>query len=689
MADLIRLFRGVTELNYSEGSIELTNDKIVNTGKAKIEGNSVVTGGSAIEFREEDGSTVAFRATVKEIKRPDMWELLLYSNGYELTGVPVETIYAAGSTPEGVVQDIVDNYTTNLTYASTGVSGIVFDDIYIAQGYGLDIVKEMMALTGWGARIDANDNFYFEPKGFIDNGRIFSDDIAVDGGTSVDFMEWNDDDTQIINSVTLIGGFEGRSINDDNSGAGHGTGTVFTLLYKPSGAIKVSVGGVEQPASIVSRVDAESKTITLSSSQTDPIFFYTYNRPVKVYDQDVASMSAHGEIWKQLDAPYILTAADGRKFTSKFLENESITKNQVKVRYAGFDYTLSVNELIRCSNNTRTRSGTLVVQKIIYEAHTGSTVVHLGDKPYDYFDSMRNVQDEIKKLKKKFKNDADTIFSRRVKGTLEISLEGTVTWEQNSPVDSFVPGSPTLSYPRGSLADEPDCSGNSLTGTWSGTNVSSGAQYSTSGKRLSCAVLNGSDHRCVGPSSFQINPNPTVWSFSIWVKFDTFASTQTIVDNLLGSTFFELLYNQSSNALECTYRVGGTTGTLSVGSFSSTYSTGTWYLIVGVFDAAVGGKIYIETTAASTPKTSDSVTGASYSIGTNALVVGREFSGSQYFDGSVDELIIFDIALSTAQIDKIIAKNITGSGGLTSNMKLWWSFDNPKPGDRSSVRTTI
>lgn len=682
MAERMRIFVGSTELSYQEAYIVKSDDFTVDQAKVRFAREDAVTPASVLQYRQADGSTVAFRATVRDIKRPDLWEAECYSNGYELMNVRVQNVYT-NKTPEYIVQDIVDNYTQTLTYASTGVSGITITDQYIADGYAIDIIRDMMSVTGWQVRIDSNDNVYFEKKGYTDNGRTFSDSGI---GTKVNFVSWDEITANIVNHVELTGGFEGRGKIDERTGTGL---TSWSLTYKPSGALRVTVGGVEQSPTVILGVDADARTVT-TTPLTDPVFYYNYNRPVLVDDQDDDSINLYHETFKALDAPMITTEADGRKFTQGYLQSEAYPKTVATAVIPGFDWSLEVNEKIRCINSIRGRDEFLYIKQIEYNGGGGYTTVKLGEKTYDGFDMLRNIEDEIKKLKRKVKNDGERIFSRTVRRRYRVELSSSVTWEYNSPENSLIPGTgstrpPTLCFPRASLAEEPDCTNNGNTGTWSGTGVTSGSQYlsSASGKRLYCADFDGVSRYFVTASDVFASDPPKA-SICFWVYFDSFASFQRLM--LIGINGINIAFS-TSNYLRFEYYLDGVVRQLDVTNFTSTYSTGTWYLVTLVLDNTVGAKVFIDTaTASASPVASDSFTGTDYDKGIGVSRFGASLGPGNYFNGRMDELMIFTIALTQAQRQLILDKNITG---LIPNMAVWYAFDDPRPGDRSTSRVTV
>ena len=192
-AQRLRPFLGITELSSEKTDVILTNDQIVNSIILSVEGNSNITTGSTIDVKKTDGSTTFISGKVDEIKRFDFWSITALSNGYELNTTPVQQVYLATS-PEDIVQDVIDNFTVNLTFASTDVSGFTISK-YIADGYAIDILKDMMTLLDWQIRIDLNDNVYFEPQGSVNNGYILTE------GSNFTITSHDEDKKQMINQT--------------------------------------------------------------------------------------------------------------------------------------------------------------------------------------------------------------------------------------------------------------------------------------------------------------------------------------------------------------------------------------------------------------------------------------------------------------------------------------------------------
>ena len=86
--------------------------------------------------------------------------------------------------------------------------------------------------------------------------------------------------------------------------------------------------------------------------------------------------------------------------------------------------------------------------------------------------------------------------------------------------------------------------------------------------------------------------------------------------------------------------------------------------------------------------TDAATTTASATIGTNsnAFEVGRY--GANYFTGDIDEVMIWNNNLTDAEAVSIYTK-MYDDIPQASACKIYWSFDNPRLGDRSTTETTV
>lgn len=665
MTENLRLFKGVTELNYSSFTLVKSNDHIVNTAKAEIEGNANVTNSSVLDFKASDGSTKRFTAKINQITKDRLWELELFSNGYELNNLYVEQVYVNRS-PEYIVEDIITNHTQNLTYASSTSSGVTIPKM-VVQGYAIDIIKELMETLRWQIKIDVNDNFYFEPEGFENNGVTLTH-----GSNGFAITKWNEDKTQLLNSVRAIGGFSNKATEETIVG----TGTEFTLTNKPSGVVRITVSGTEQDPSTFT-VDAEEKKVTFTSSKTDPTFFYAYDRPLVMNYQDDASIAAHEEVFQEITVPSISSYSDLRRYARNIvgLYKDPLVKGVgVKV---GYDFSLEVGETINVVDNVRNLSTTAVITKLEYTL--GRTRIFFGPRDFELIDWQRGIEERQKKLERQFLNTQDVVFARSFESDLSISLTVTETWEFNSPENSLILSHKSLGNLRDSRNVEADCSSNSNHGTWQGTGIG-GSQYNSSGHRLFCGAFNGTDNYVEGTGS-PFSSDPTTATIAIYANFTDFTQDMSLYSRAFGDTLYpRLYYDQSDDELVFQYELDGVVKAITVTSFSSSYNAGTWYSIIATLDNSTGGVLYIDNSSVGT----NTDTGTNFDSSTNAIRVGHDANLTSYMKGKLDEFFIWESVLTSAERANVISKIFQGN-----NLKLYYSFDDPVLGDQSTSRSTV
>lgn len=633
MAERIRLFKSATELNYSKAQIVKSNDYIVDHAFIDIEAESTVTVSSAIDFKKKDGSTVVFTAKVNEIKTPGIWVIEALTNGFELMNLWIEQVYENKS-PEYIVENIIGQ-TLNLTYASSSSSGRELEK-YVAKGYAIDIIKDMKDTLDWQVTIDQNDNVSFDPKEFIDNG------VTLTNGTDIQIDEWIIDKRNMINEVKVIGGFENHFTTGE---AKVGSGTEFTLTHKPNGVVRAVVSGSEVSADDYV-VDGEDKKVIFTTSKTDPSFDYSYNVPVVVLNHDDESINTYDPIFKEVPAPWLNRVPDARIYSQQILDVYSTPLTSAKGYEAGLNFNREIGEVITLTDPLRNRTERLIVTKIVLDTVSQKTKLTFGTREYLLYDWEREVEERIKKIERRETNEDSQVFARLHKTTLKITLTETTTFKKNSPVDSWAVGHKTLARVRNGITGEPDCSDNNLTGTWQGTGID-GSQYTTSGYRLSAGDFNGTDNYiditgsagATQSVSFYINPdavNTDIIQLSATAKISVDNSSDITTTGLSNVTIY----------------VDGTVGTA--------ITLSTWQLVTVTFDAHT----------------------------CNDIELGRETS---YFNGKLDEVMLFDSKITVANMTTIINKDFYNTSNVftISGLLGYWSMDNCKVGNRADAKVTV
>lgn len=671
MTERIRIYRGANEVSHHNLNLIRSNDHVVNNAVFELERDDNITNGTVLDFKKADGSTEIMSGKVVKKTEELLHKLTVMTNGYELLNIPIYKVYS-NYAPEEIVEDVIDNYTVNLTYASTETSGQTITK-YIAKGYLIDVVKDMMIALGWQLRIDNNDNVYFEPYGSVDNGFTFSN------GSNCTIDSWETDNTSTINHVKVYGGFMERSTEETISG----TGTEFTLSEKPNGALKAVVSGSEVSAEEMT-IDPEEKKVTFTSSKTNPTFFYSFNFPIVVDLRDDDAITNDGEVFKELQAPWTNNFADTRRYGRKILNAYRSGQGKATITQQGIDVTREVGELVFVEDSIRGKAtAQLVITKITTKHSSGKTIYEVGPRDFLLADWKVEVQDRIKKLEQRVTNDDKVAYANVFNHNLKVALTVTTTWKYNTPGNTYVVNHDTLGFITSGFDREPDCAMNGCSGNWSGTGVTTGAQFSSSGYRLSCASLNGTDQYCQGAAS-PFSSDPTTASISLFVKFADFAQNHSVIYRAFGDSLYpRITYLMSTDQLQIQYRLDGVTKTITINTFSSSYSAGTWYHFVINFDNTTGAEVFIDEVSVGT----DTDTGTDFDSGSNGPIVGYDSNLSYYGEIDIDEVMIFDDTLTAAEITEIRTKWFSST--VKAKMVLWWAFDNAVIGDNSTAKVTI
>ena len=680
-----RLFIGAEELNYSRCNVIETNDHIVDEAKIDIEGNANVSTASVIDFKKVDGSTTVFSGKIDELTKYAMWTGKILTNGYELLNIPIQQVYENKS-PEYIVQDIIDNNTINLTFASSNSSGITLTK-YIADAYAIDVIKDMMDLLQWKLRIDSSDNTYFESKGETNNGFIFTE------GSNFNITSWVEDKSSMINHVKVIGGFENYATEETVSA----TATEFALTHKPKGVFKAVVSGSEVSPDDYT-VDAEQKTCTFTSSKTDPTFSYSYDRPIIVENQDDVSVNTYGEIYQEIPAPWLETFADARRYSQNIMDVYSNPLIKAKGMQPIINFDRATNETIRIIDTIRNRDENLVITKIIYHGAEGQTEYEFGEREFVFFDWQREVQERVKKLERRFLNEDDIVFTKLIKNSMEATLTVVQTFEFDNIQNSFYLSSPTtnrlLTEVGGSRYNfEPDCSNNNNNGTWTGTAIA-GAQYSngpndnlqahfyldtdstdqsdnsndgtdatityTTGKISGSASFDGadskitvSDHTSI-QDIFDSGGTVSAW---IYPDSDGEGSEGRIIDKSDAATegYAIFLSDESAGVCKLTlwYAFDNTVGTWITTAREITI--GAWNHIAIVYDNdAVGNNptVYVNGTSVNLTESSTPVGTRVTDVG-NDSIIGNRSDDAKTFDGEMEDIRVYDISLIESDIEDI------------------------------------
>ena len=174
-------------------------------------------------------------------------------------------------------------------------------------------------------------------------------------------------------------------------------------------------------------------------------------------------------------------------------------------------------------------------------------------------------------------------------------------------------------------------------------------------------------------------------TISVWAKTDTTAVNvlyfKTYVD---GNNNIALQYNAVTNEVRINYQGGGVS--ISAVSTDAIEGDGLWHHIVGTWDVAGDEiKLYLDGDLQQTTTSLPTIVGtpATSSIGNNA-------AGSGYFLGNIDEVSLFDVELSAANVTTLYNDGFPATVGGDTGLVGWWRMgDGGIIGDPIATPPTI
>jgi hypothetical protein len=210
----------------------------------------------------------------------------------------------------------------------------------------------------------------------------------------------------------------------------------------------------------------------------------------------------------------------------------------------------------------------------------------------------------------------------------------------------YTPTTDTLNYQGTNLAYyKLDGNANDETTNYDG--VESNITYEF-GRFGQAAVFNGSSsYITTGVDSSDINMENT--SFSCWINFT--ATSGTIMDNGGAASSGRGLILETGSGYIVWQQANGTSGqSTAITSASNSYNDGNWHHVVGTIDGNRVMKLYIDGNVESSTSTANSsATSPLYT-----LEIGRRaYYNSQYFNGKIDQVRIFDSALDATAVENL------------------------------------
>ena len=179
--------------------------------------------------------------------------------------------------------------------------------------------------------------------------------------------------------------------------------------------------------------------------------------------------------------------------------------------------------------------------------------------------------------------------------------------------------------------------------------------------------------------------NTSLGTFSLWAKLETIEASGYFINYRVdGSNQIALLYNAFSNELRMSYKGGGST--VEAVTTDEIENDGLWHHIVGTWDTSGDEiKLYLDGTLKRTTTSLPTLTGtpSDCSIGSSGVV-------SSYFIGNIDEVSLFNVELTDAQVTTLYNEALPYTVAADTGLIGWWRMgDGTLTGDSIATYPTI
>jgi hypothetical protein len=622
------------------------------------------TGNEVIISRGEISAsdTIVFKGNIKKIDQNDdnTWTLTcadpLQKLKYDLFTISYDrNIDPEAGELSAIASDILTNggFTPSVVASGTGAGDITVDKFLSNDQSRLNRLNLIQKLLNWLLYYDYNaDTVRLEPKGYVQYP------ITLNVGTEIDNIpNWEEDIENMRNKITVNGATQLDTRVDTFTGDANET--EFTLTYAPV-SIETKISGTLQVLGIDGaqtgfdyEVDVDRKLLTFvtapPAASNNIVCTYTTFLPTPVTGDSPASISQYG-----------LTQAD------KFTFEDVVTVADAEVRVEQLLNILEFGEISTVLNTTEynikvgnevtiadplqpLKDGNYIVESKVITYGANYDVVKVGTPRIDISDIINTIDERLRNLEGKDTTLGGILRQLIVLVRTAVTLtKESLKLEKRNMTNSWTPGHDTLAYLRASQIYEADCSDNGNDGTWAGTDVATGTQYATSSEaggvittplqRLGCGVFNGTDHKITSTVS-----EASIVAVSFFIDPDT--ASRDIMQLDTGKV---ISLDGSSNVT--------TSGFTNATVTETAMTTGT--------------HVYVEF---------DAITLTNPTVGYSTT----------YYDGNLDELMIFNTTLSATDITDIQENKFSKLHSKFANCKLWYSFDDPLIGDRRTNYITV
>ena len=190
------------------------------------------------------------------------------------------------------------------------------------------------------------------------------------------------------------------------------------------------------------------------------------------------------------------------------------------------------------------------------------------------------------------------------------------------------------------------------------TYTGNGGTQAITSKIGKAASFNGSSSNIQLPNGF-LDDNIT-FSVSAWVNVANFGSFKGIIDKYLGNVGgWAVDIQNTTNKIRFVLYNGASNEIVS----SSVVSTNQWYHICVTIDSGTDGKLYINGNL----ENEQTISPALYTT-TQDIFIGGDGASTNYLDGKIDQVRIFDKAISSSEVTTLYNETYASSTKSTTDI---------------------
>lgn len=432
-------------IEFKEGSITGDQVKVAQSHLHKKENESnfikfkcgyegTIEKNSAAKYIDYNGNTL-IEGKIKQIKElandpntdKKIYEITLYDKGYVLKEQNLNKIYDEGTTPEEIIEDIVELYNLIFVNDLDISSGVTIErrKRYLDRD-PIEAVNELCQTIGAVWRVEGS-NFILYRIG----QNTSSEEIDANAKWTIP-EGWIDDTSKQCTRVIVKGGRILQRTTENLSG----TGTVFYTTRTPE---DVQIEGLTQTTETidgdytvkkgdfdVGGTDKKGK-IEFESEQTDPVVNYSYYSQIRV-----EAKVGDGDIVKEIEKNYIESSYEARKFARKYLE---IYQDGFQVgEWINPDTTgLNINNFItgdkiQITNKLNpSRDGEYVISKV-ERRYPRQIKITVGEEVNSLVDWQAEAKDRIKQLTEIDGNFDFVQLDEFLSGDFDVGLTSNFTY---------------------------------------------------------------------------------------------------------------------------------------------------------------------------------------------------------------------------------------------------------------------